>query len=96
MDLTEEELKDALKILKKPVKVGNKLYKYFDEENYDILEEVYLKCLDVYNHIDTLLVMAKEHKMMKDFILENNLWEKFVNDEKFLDWTAEDKKEDGK
>ena len=90
MDLTEDELKDALKILKKPVKVGNKLYKYFDEENYDILEEVYLKCLNVYNHLETLIEIKKEHKLLKDFIIEHGLYDELIKDKKIVEWFNKD------
>lgn len=92
MDLTEEELKNALKILEKPVKVGNKLYKYFDEENYDILERVYLKCLNLYNHLETLIEIKKEHELLKNFIIEHGLYDELIKDKKILEWFDEDDK----
>lgn len=91
MDLTEKELKEALDILKHPIMINNQVYKYFDEENYEKLKNIYLKCLDIYNKLDTLIEISKEHKILKQFIIDNGMWEKLLNDEKFLDWMEEDK-----
>lgn len=91
MDLTEKELKEALDILKHPIMINNQVYKYFDEENYERLKTTYLKCLNIYNKLDTLIEISKEHKILKQFIIDNGMWEKLLNDEKFLDWMEEDK-----
>jgi len=90
MDLTEKELKEALDILKHPITINNQVYKYFDEENYERLKTTYLKCLNIYNKLDTLLGKAREHTILKQFIIDNGMWEKLLNDEKFLEWMRED------
>lgn len=90
MDLTEKELKEALDILKHPIMINNQVYKYFDEKNYERLKNTYLKCLDIYNKLDTLIEISKEHKILKQFIIDNGMWEKLLNDEKFLEWMRED------
>lgn len=89
--LNENELKEALEILRNPIIVNNKQYKCFDQDNYERLEEVYKKCLKIFNQLDTLIEISKEHKILKQFIIDNGMWEKLLNDEKFLDWMEEDK-----
>lgn len=90
-NLNENELKEALEILRNPIIVNNKQYKCFDQDNYERLEEVYKKCLKIFNQLDTLIEISKEHKILKQFIIDNGMWEKLLNDEKFLDWMEEDK-----
>lgn len=89
--LNENELKEALEILRNPIIVNNKQYKCFDQDNYERLEEIYKKCLKIFNQLDTLIEISKEHKILKQFIIDNGMWEKLLNDEKFLDWMEEDK-----
>lgn len=91
MDITEKELKDALNILDRPVKINSKVYKYFDEENYEKLRQTYLKCLEIHNKLDSIIGLAKEHKILKQFIIDKGLYEELLNDDKFIEWMKEDK-----
>lgn len=43
--MNEEEIHKALEIIKQPITVNCKEYKYFDQENYDKLVSVYNNCL---------------------------------------------------
>ena len=91
MEITEKEIKEAINILKKPVKVNTKIFRYFDEENYETLLEIFEKCLEVYPTYETLIEIKKEHKLLKDFIIEHGLWDELLKDKKILDWFDEDK-----
>lgn len=91
IDLQAKEIEEAIEILKNPINVNTKEYKYFDKDNYDKLTEIYKKCLKAFDKYETLIELAKEHKILKQFIIDNGLWEKLLNDEKFLDWMKEDK-----
>lgn len=55
--MSEEEIKEALEIIKQPITVNRVEYKYFDQENYDKLISVYENCLWIVN----LFEQAKEH-----------------------------------
>ena len=52
--MNEEELKEALKIIKEPITVNSVNYKYFDEINYDKLIMVYDNCLWFANNLEQL------------------------------------------
>lgn len=91
IDLQEKDIREAIEILKHPITVQTKKYKCFDDENYKTLYSVYDKCLKAFDKIETLIEISKEHKILKQFIIDNGLWEKLLNNEKFLDWMEEDK-----
>ncbi len=42
--MNEEEIQEALKIIKEPITVNSIEYKYFDQENYEKLLRVYENC----------------------------------------------------
>lgn len=47
----------------------------------------------VYDYITNLEQIRKEHSIMKQFIYENGLWEKFLNDDRFLEHLRSDDNE---
>ena len=44
----------------------------------------------IIKYVNELKDIAVEHKIMKKFICENNLWEKFLNYDDFVNWLKED------
>ena len=42
--MNEEEIQEALKVIKEPITVNSIEYKYFDQENYEKLLRVYENC----------------------------------------------------
>lgn len=42
--MSEEEIQEALKVIKEPITVNSIEYKYFDQENYEKLLQVYENC----------------------------------------------------
>ena len=45
---------------------------------------------EIIEYVYELKNIAIEHKIMKKFICENNLWEKFLNYDDFVNWLKED------
>lgn len=45
---------------------------------------------EIIKYVNELKNIAVEHKIMKKFICENNLWEKFLNYDDFVNWLKED------
>ena len=45
------------------------------------------------DYITNLQEIRKEHNIMKQFIYENGLWEKFLNDDRFLEHLRSDDNE---
>ena len=43
--MNEEEIQEAIKIIKEPITVNSIEYKYFDQENYEKLLRVYENCM---------------------------------------------------
>ena len=70
--MNEEEIKEALEIIKKPITVNCVEYKYFNEENYNKLIEVYENCLWFANNFEqinlTVENLQKENKKLKEDI----------------------------
>ena len=55
------------------------------------LQECYFgKFNEIIKYVNELKNIAVEHKIMKKFICENNLWEKFLNYDDFVNWLKED------
>lgn len=42
-------------------------------------------CEEIMNIQQELQEIKKEHGIMKEFIYENGLWEKFLNDDRFIE-----------
>ena len=40
----------------------------------------------IVEYVDELKCIAVEHRIMKKFICENGLWEKFLNYDDFVNW----------
>lgn len=45
---------------------------------------------EIVEYVDELKCIAVEHRIMKKFICENGLWEKFLNYDDFVNWLKED------
>lgn len=64
------------------------------EEFMNKLQECYFGNKTAFNeiikYVNELKCIAVEHKIMKKFICENNLWEKFLNYDDFVNWLKED------
>lgn len=64
------------------------------EEFINKLQECYFGNKTAFNeiikHVNELKNIAVEHKIMKKFICENDLWEKFLNYDDFVNWLKKD------
>ena len=64
-----EEIREALKIIKEPITVNCIEYKYFDQENYDKITRVYDNCLWFANNFEqinlTIENLQKENQQLK-------------------------------
>lgn len=85
-----DDLKEVLKILKEPVEVNSVNLKYFTEEQYCVLVDIFEKCQLLFPRYDVLSEIAKEHKILKQFIIDEGLYEKLINSDKFIEWMNED------
>lgn len=59
MKMNEEEIQEALKIIKEPITVNSIEYKYFDQENYEKLLMVYENCLWFVNNAEQFMQNLK-------------------------------------
>lgn len=70
--MSEEELIKALEIIKEPITVNCIEYKYFDEENYNKITNVYNNCLWFANNLEqinlTVENLQKENQKYKEVI----------------------------
>ena len=68
--MNSKEIKEALEIIKKPITVNCIEYKYFDDENYNKLIEVYDNCLWFANNFEqinlTVENLQKENQKLKE------------------------------
>ena len=68
--MSEEEIKEALKIINEPITVNCIEYKYFDEENYNKITNVYENCLWFANNLEqinlTVENLQKENRKLKE------------------------------
>lgn len=68
--MNEEEIRKALEIIKQPITINYKEYKYFDQENYDKLKAVYDNCLWFINNFEqintTVEQLQQENKKLKE------------------------------
>ena len=49
---------------------------------------------EIVEYVNELKNIAVEHKIMKKFICENDLWEKFLNYDDFVNWLKKDDNND--
>lgn len=45
---------------------------------------------EIVEYVNELKEIAVEHKIMKKFICENDLWQKFLNCDDFVNWLKEE------
>ena len=68
--MNKEEIIKALEIIKKPITVNCIEYKYFDEENYNKITNVYNNCLWFANNLElinlTVENLEKENQQLKE------------------------------
>ena len=68
--MNSKEIKEALEIIKKPITVNCIEYKYFDDENYNKLLEVYENCLWFANNFEQINLavenLQKENQQLKE------------------------------
>ena len=68
--MNSKEIKEALEIIKKPITVNCIEYKYFDDENYNKLIEVYDNCLWFANNLEQINLIVenfeKENQQLKE------------------------------
>ena len=68
--MNSKEIKEALKIIKKPITVNCIEYKCFDDENYNKLLKVYENCLWFANNLEQINLTAenlqKENQQLKE------------------------------
>lgn len=74
--MNSKEIKEALKIINEPITVNCIEYKYFDEENYNKITNVYENCLWFANNLEqinlTVENLQKENQKLKDEIYKSN------------------------
>ena len=72
-----EEIREALKIINEPITVNCIEYKYFDEENYNKITNVYENCLWFANNLEqinlTVENLQKENKILKENAEHNDI-----------------------
>lgn len=68
--MNSKEIKEALKIINEPITVNCIEYKYFDEENYNKITNVYENCLWFANNLEqinlTVENLQKENQKLKE------------------------------
>lgn len=74
--------------------MGNTVFKdnMSYEEYQKLLKSGYFVLCDK-DYITNLQEIRKEHNIMKQFIYENGLWERFLNDDRFLEHLRSDDSE---
>ena len=71
--MNEEEIQEALKIIKEPITVNSIEYKYFDQENYEKLLRVYENCMWFINiHEQVIQNLDNLHQELDQY---KNNWE---------------------
>lgn len=69
--MNEEEIQEALKVIKEPITVNSIEYKYFDQENYEKLLHIYENCLWFVNIAEQFMQdfknLQEENEFLKDY-----------------------------
>lgn len=60
--MSEKEIQEALKTIKEPITVNSIEYKYFDQENYEKLINVYEKCQWFINNTEQFIQNFKNQQ----------------------------------
>jgi cell shape-determining protein MreC len=84
----EEEIQEALKIIKEPITVNSIEYKYFDQENYEKLLRVYENCRWFISNAEQFMQNFKNQQQELDQYKNN--WEELkkwvkANDEHYAE-----------
>ena len=83
--MNEEEIQEALKIIKEPITVNSIEYKYFDQENYEKLLRVYENCRWFISNAEQFMQNFKNQEQELDQYKNN--WEELKK------WAVDDLKE---
>jgi len=89
-ELTTEDLTEILELLYNPEDIISSKYRCFTEEQYNKIIYIFQKCRALFPRIETLLEISKEHKILKQFIIDEGMYEKLINSDKFIEWMNED------
>ena len=89
--MNSKEIKEALEIIKKPITVNCIEYKYFDDENYNKLLEVYENCLWFANNFEQINLTVENLQKENEQLKENNL---AMQEEMARTWAKLQQKED--
>ena len=89
--MNSKEIKEALEIIKKPITVNCIEYKYFDDENYNKLIEVYDNCLWFANNLEQINLTVENLQKENEQLKENNL---AMQEEMARTWAKLEQKED--
>ncbi len=89
--MNSKEIKEALEIIKKPITVNCIEYKYFDDENYNKLIEVYDNCLWFANNFEQINLTVENLQKENEQLKENNL---AMQEEMARTWAKLEQKED--
>ncbi len=82
-------MKDEIKEILDDLRTYKDRYEYFLFNNLSFSDRDY-KAKILLDYITNLQEIRKEHSIMKQFIYENGLWEKFLNDNRFLEHLRSD------
>ena len=89
--MNSKEIKEALEIIKKPIKVNCIEYKCFNEENYNKLLKVYENCLWFANNFEQINLAVENLQKENEQLKENNL---AMQEEMARTWAKLQQKED--
>ena len=89
-ELTMDDLKEVLDLLYNPIDISSEEYKCFTKSEYIKIIYIFQKCKALFPRFETLLEISKEHKILKQFIIDEGLYEKLLNSDKFIEWLKED------
>ena len=87
--MNEQEIQEAIKIIREPIVVNSDIYHIFDQENYNKLQQVYDNCQWFINNEEQIMQNAIDNKKkidqltnnwnelerwLKEYIKKNNKW----------------------
>lgn len=91
--MNEEEIQEALKVIKEPITVNSIEYKYFDQENYEKLLRVYENCRWFISNAEQFMHNFKNQQQELDQYKNN--WEELkkwldeiINDDRLISTNA--------
>ena len=69
--MNEEEIAEAIKIIREPIVVNSDIYHTFDQENYNKLQQVYDNCQWFINNQEQIMQNAVDNKKKADQLTNN-------------------------